>query len=184
MGKPVVAIVRYEKPIESVRRAVELCGGLDHLPTGSRVFIKPNIVFWTRKVVFPKWGVITTSRMVEDAVVLLKEHGVDHITIGEGMISLFKDKETPAHAFESLGYERLKKRYGVKAINVFERKYREVDMGNRDTLKFNAEILDSKFSFILSKDICQFDISGFYGRCKFCIIMSVVHGIITFIDKY
>jgi len=145
MSKPVVAIVRYEKPIESVRRAIELCGGLDHLPAGGRVFIKPNIVFWTRKVVFPKWGVITTSRMVEDAVVLLKEHGVDHITIGEGMISLFKDKETPAHAFESLGYERLKKRYGVEAINVFERKYREVDMGNGDTLKFNADILDSDF---------------------------------------
>jgi uncharacterized protein (DUF362 family)/Ni,Fe-hydrogenase III small subunit len=145
MSKPVVSIVRYEKPLESLRRAVDLCGGLDHLPPRARVFIKPNIVFWTRKVAFPKWGVITTSRMVEDAVILLKERGIDHITIGEGMVVLSSDKETPAHAFESLGYNELNKRYGVRAINVFEREFREVDLGNGDTLKFNADILDSDF---------------------------------------
>jgi len=27
MSKSVVAIVRYEKPFESVRKAIELCGG-------------------------------------------------------------------------------------------------------------------------------------------------------------
>jgi len=145
MGKPVVAIVRYEKPLESVRKAVELCGGLDHLPPNAKVFIKPNIVFWTRKIVFPKWGVITTSRMIEDIVVLLKEQGVDDITIGEGIVGRVKDKETPAHAFESLGYNLLNKRYGVKAINVFEREFREVDLGNGETLNFNADILDSDF---------------------------------------
>ncbi|MFO7599594.1 MAG: DUF362 domain-containing protein [Candidatus Desulfacyla sp.] len=145
MGKPVVAIVRYEKPLESLRRAVDLCKGLDHLPAHARVFIKPNIVFWTRKVAFPKWGVITTSRMVEDAVILLKERGIDHITIGEGMVVQTKDRKTPAHAFESLGYNVLNKRYGVKAINVYEREFREVEVGNGDTLRFNADILDSDF---------------------------------------
>ncbi len=48
MGKPIVAIVRYEKPLESVRKAVDLCRGLDGLSAHARVFIKPNIVFWTR----------------------------------------------------------------------------------------------------------------------------------------
>jgi len=145
MSKPVVAIVRYEKPLESLRRAVDLCKGLDHLPADARVFIKPNIVFWTWKVAFPKWGVITTSRMVEDAVILLKERGIDHITIGEGMVVQTKDRETPSHAFESLGYNVLNRRYGVKAVNVFEREFREVEVGNGDTLKFNADILDSDF---------------------------------------
>ena len=145
MSKSVVAIVRYEKPVESVRKAVDLCGGLDHMPAKAKVFIKPNIVFWTRKVAFPKWGVITTSRMIEDVVVLLKEQGIDDITIGEGMISLFKDKETPAHAFESLGYNLLNKRYGVKVVNVFEREFREVNLGNGETLNFNADILDCNF---------------------------------------
>ena len=73
MSKNRVAIVRYQKPLESVRRAVELCNGLDHLPSGARVFIKPNIVFWTKLVPFPKWGVITTTRVVEDVILLLKE---------------------------------------------------------------------------------------------------------------
>ncbi len=145
MAKPVVAIVRYEKPLESLRRAVDLCGGLDHLPANARVFIKPNIVYWTRKVAFPKWGVITTSSMIEDAVILLKERGIDDITIGEGMISLSKDNLNSLHAFESLGYNELNKRYGVKAINVFEGEFREVELGDGDTLKFSAHILDSDF---------------------------------------
>jgi len=87
MSKHLVSIVRYEKPLESVRKAVELSKGLDHLPSGAKVYLKPNIVFWTTAVPFPKWGVITTSRIIEDMVVLLKEHGVDDITIGEGMVT-------------------------------------------------------------------------------------------------
>ena len=145
MSKSVVSIVRYEKPLESVRKAIDLCGGLDHLPARAKVFIKPNIVFWTLKVVFPKWGVITTSRIIEDIVVLLKEQGIDDITIGEGIVGRVKDKETPAHAFESLGYNLLNRKYGVKAVNVFDREFREVDLGNGETLNFNTDILDSDF---------------------------------------
>jgi uncharacterized protein (DUF362 family) len=111
MTKSIVAIVRYENPLESVRKAVELSRGLDHLPSKAKVFIKPNIVFWTKEVPFPKWGVITTSRVIEDMVVLLKERGIDDITIGEGTVTRKpKDKESPAHAFETLGYNVLKKR--------------------------------------------------------------------------
>ncbi len=145
MGKPVVSIVHYEKNQESVRTAVELCGGLNHLLAKARVFIKPNIVFWTHKIPFPKWGVITTSRIIEEMVILLKEKGVEEITIGEGMVIMPNDRETPAFAFESLGYNLLKKRYGVKTINVHEQKFREVDLGNGDTLHFNTDILDSDF---------------------------------------
>ena len=56
MEKRIVAIVRFEKPLESVRRAVDLSHGLDHLPNKANVFIKPNIVFWTRTTPFPKVG--------------------------------------------------------------------------------------------------------------------------------
>jgi uncharacterized protein (DUF362 family) len=96
-----VAVVRYEGPLESVRRAVCLSCGLDRMPSQARVFVKPNIVFWSRAVPFPKWGVITTTRVVEDMIVLLKERGIDDITIGEGMVTMSPgDLETPAHAFE------------------------------------------------------------------------------------
>ncbi|HUU81497.1 MAG TPA: DUF362 domain-containing protein [Acidobacteriota bacterium] len=146
MRKPIVAIVNYENPLESVRKAVELSHGLDHLPANAKVFIKPNIVFWTKEVPFPKWGMITTSRVVEDMVALLKERGIDDITIGEGMVtSTPRDRETPAHAFETLGYNVLKKRYGIKYINIFERPFDKVDLGAGVVLNFNTDILHSDF---------------------------------------
>ncbi len=116
MNKHLVSIVPYVKPLESVRKAVELSQGLEQLPSNARVFIKPNIVFWTKAVAFPKWGVITTSRVVEDMIILLKERGIDDITIAEGTVTMNpKDFETPAHAFEMLGYGTLKKKYGEPA---------------------------------------------------------------------
>jgi uncharacterized protein (DUF362 family) len=146
MGKSLVSIVRYEKSEESVRKAVELSKGLDHLPSKASVFIKPNIVFWTKEVNFPKWGVITTSRVIEDMVILLKERGIDDITIGEGMVlGRAQDKETPAHAFESLGYNKLKEKYGVQSINTFERPFEEVDFGDGVVLNMNEDILHSDF---------------------------------------
>lgn len=120
--------------------------GLDHLPVKGKVFIKPNIVFWTRTTPFPKWGVITTSRVVEDMVVLLKERGIDEIIILEGITTFDpKDRETPAHAFETLGYSVLKKKYGVKTLNVFERPFKKVDLGAGVVLNFNEDILRGDF---------------------------------------
>jgi uncharacterized protein (DUF362 family) len=146
MEKRPVSIVRYEKPGESVRKAVELARGLEKLERGAKVLIKPNIVFWTRTVPFPKWGVITTSRVVEDMVEILKERGLEDITIGEGGVTLVpKDLETPAHAFETLGYNRLKKRYGVRVINIHERPFVEKDLGEGVVLKFNRDLLESDF---------------------------------------
>jgi uncharacterized protein (DUF362 family) len=146
VGKRIVAIVRYEKPLESIRRAVDLSRGLDHLPTKAHVFIKPNIVFCTRTIPFPKWGVVTTSRVVEDIVILLKERGIDEITLAEGMTTFDpKDRETPAHAFESLGYPVLRKRYGVKILNIFERAFKKIDLGAGVVLNFNEDFLQSDF---------------------------------------
>lgn len=146
MSESTVAIVRYKNPLDSVRETTERSHGLDHLPAHARVFIKPNIVYWTRAVEIPKWGVITTSRVVEDMVVLLKERGINDITIGEGMVTQDpSDRETPAHAFDRLGYNTLKKRYGVESINVFERPFVEVDLGQEVVLNFNRDILESDF---------------------------------------
>jgi uncharacterized protein (DUF362 family) len=146
MNKSTVAIVSYDKPEESVRQAVELSRGLDHLPAGAKVFIKPNIVFWTKAVPFPKWGVITTSRVVEDMIVILKERGIDDITIGEGTVTMSpQDLATPAHAFETLGYGKLKHKYGIKYVNIFERPFKKVDLGDGVEIRFNTDVLASDF---------------------------------------
>jgi uncharacterized protein (DUF362 family) len=144
--KSLVSIVRYEKPRESVRKAVEICRGLDHLPPKPRVFIKPNIVFWTVEANFPKYGVITTSRVVEDLVIVLKEYGVADIVIGEGtVLRPPQATEQQEHAFETLGYTALQKRYGVKLLNIWKRPFKQIDLGAGVILKFNADILESDF---------------------------------------
>jgi uncharacterized protein (DUF362 family) len=145
MERQIVSIVTYEKPFESVKKAVDLCNGLAHLPPKARVFIKPNIVWWTTEGVFPKWGSLTTSRVVEDIVVILKEHGIDDIIIGEGMVVDPKDIETPAAAFESLGYNALVKRYGIQCINIHDRPFQTVDLGSGNEIKFNKDMLESDF---------------------------------------
>lgn len=146
MEKPLVSIVRYQRPAESVRKAVDLSEGFAHFRPGDRVFVKPNIVCWTRKVSFPKWGVITTSRVVEDVVVLLKDLGAREIIIGEGTITHKPgDRETPAHAFETLGYNALARRYGVRTVNLFERPFRTVDLGAGVELSFAVDFLESDF---------------------------------------
>lgn len=132
MQNSVVSIVRYEQPLESVRSAVALCAGLDQLPPKANVIIKPNIVFWTQAVNFPKWGVITTSRVVEDIVVLLKERGIDNIAIAEGTVLRDpKDMQTQMHAFENLGYGVLKKRYGVNFLNIWERPFKKMHVSGK-----------------------------------------------------
>ncbi len=145
MTKKRVSVIRYEEPYKSLEKAVFDCRGLSHISAGSKVFIKPNVVFWTKACTFPKWGVITTSRVVEDMVALLKEHGVDDITIGEGIVADPEDTETPRDAFESLGYEKLRQRYGIKVINIMKRPFRKVDLSDGISLKYNSDLLESDF---------------------------------------
>ena len=141
-----VSIVKYTKPFESVRKAVELAGGFKGLATDAKVIIKPNIVMWTRDSTFPKWGIITTSRTIEDMVILLKEYGVSDITIAEGMVTMDpKDRDTPRHAFKHLGYEELRKRYTVKSINTMARPFKKISIDEDITLNFNADILASDY---------------------------------------
>jgi len=144
MNQHLVALGKYETPLESVRKVVDLCNGQALFKKGLRVCIKPNIVFWTRKVEFPKFGVITTSRIVHDMVHILSEHGVDDISIVEGSVTFNpKDSsEQSAHAYKSLGYEKLVKQYGVKTINVFDRPFETVDLGDGVVLKFNTDALN------------------------------------------
>ncbi len=144
--KNAVSIVRFQKPYDSVRKAVDLCGGLDHLPPNATVFIKPNIVSWSRFGPFPVYGFITTSRVVEDMVVILKERGVEKINIGEGLVLIDpRDRETPAHAFETLGYNTMKKKYGVNVVHLFDRPFEKVVFRDGTSLNLSTDFLNADF---------------------------------------
>ncbi len=135
-----------KNPWNPFEKLLNFLVALDHLPRGVNVLIKPNIAFWARAARIPKWGVITTSRVVEDMVVLLKEKGIDRITIGEGMVIMDpKDDTMPAHAFRTLGYETLKQRYGVNTVNLWDRPFQKKDLGDGIFLNYSTEILDSDF---------------------------------------
>ena len=69
-----VGLVKYKTPLESLKKAIDEAGGLGKISGNSKVLIKPNIVVWTIGTNFPKFGVITTARMIEDIVIILNEH--------------------------------------------------------------------------------------------------------------
>jgi uncharacterized protein (DUF362 family) len=139
-------IVRYRERYSSLKEAVEISGAFDTIKPGSKVFLKPNIVVWTRETVFPKWGVITTSAVVEDTIILLKERGVSDITIGEGIITMKpNDTETFTHAFESLGYNRLAERHGIKCMDIFSGPFTSIDISEDEKLRVNRDILETDF---------------------------------------
>lgn len=139
-----VGLVRYEEPFSSVAAAVEAAGGFGSVGPDTRVFIKPNIVCWTSATAFPKWGVITTSRVVEDVVRCLRDAGVGAILIGEGMVNLDrKDKTLADRAFRALGYETLARRYNLTMVDVFKRPFRKTTLADGLELSFNVDALES-----------------------------------------
>ncbi len=140
-----VAITKYQGR-ESIREALEISGALEKIPGNATVMIKPNIVLWTRKAPIPKWGMITTSRVIEEVVIFLKDRGIDNIIIGEGITTLQSgDRETPQHAFETLGYSTLAKRFGITCYNLLERSFEKVDPGIDVELKMSSDLLHSDF---------------------------------------
>ena len=144
LGK--VSIVKYKRPYDSVSKAIALSGAMDKLKKGDRVFLKPNIVFWSRHVPMPPWGVISTTRVVEDVVRELKKRGAGQIIIGEGTITNDPmDRKTSADAFEVLGYNKMAELYGIKVVNCFERDFQKVDIGGGIKLNFSKDLLDADF---------------------------------------
>ncbi|MEE8374175.1 MAG: DUF362 domain-containing protein [Dehalococcoidia bacterium] len=143
-----VAVVKYEKPLESLRRAVDLAGGLGDVSGGSKVFIKPNFCIWHEGVAFPKYGVLTTARLIEDMVILLKERGASDITIGEGVAEYVtkSDSESTFHLIaKGMGLDILRDRYGVALIDVHRSPFSKVS-ADGVTLSVNKDFLDADYT--------------------------------------
>ena len=140
-----VAVVNYERPLESLRKAVDLAGGLGDVSRDSKVFIKPNFCLWHEGVDFPKYGVLTTARMIEDMVILLKEHGVKDITMLEGIVEIERSTESTLQLVaKGMGLDILAERYGVKMIDVMKGSFAKVTAGDV-TLSVNRDILDADY---------------------------------------
>ncbi len=124
-----VSIVKYNGSLDSVRKAIDLCGGFEKLKPADKVLIKPNNCF--RHAITPPYGMVTTSTMLDMIVRLLKEHGCTDISIGEGAIIGIFDELDPytKHGFKGTGIDRVARKHGVRLIDFNEHPSQEVDLG-------------------------------------------------------
>jgi uncharacterized protein (DUF362 family) len=132
-----VAIVKYKESLESLKNAINLVGGLQGFSGASKVVIKPNLVQWPEGMDFPKYGVLTTARLIEELVLLLKEHGVQHISLVEGPAD-----GTFRLVASGMRLNLFAERYGVKLVDVFEDSFARVTAGDV-TLFASKTVLDA-----------------------------------------
>jgi len=128
MPKPVVSIVKHKNTYDSLREALELCGGLKGFNKSDKILIKPNLVAWDFDLPFPPFGVITTTSVIFALVQILAEEGFTDITVGEASLPL--RKKIGEAIYRELGYEKLKEKFGVKLVDFNEEKFEEVDFGD------------------------------------------------------
>ncbi len=118
-----VSVVRLDEPLGALKRAMELCGGLEGLGPGSRVFIKPNICLsrW-----MPLYGMVTTTSILEGLVRLLAERGCRDITIGEGPVDVLGSNIW--QGYRRMGIDTVARRYGIKLADLNRGPFRPVDL--------------------------------------------------------
>jgi uncharacterized protein (DUF362 family) len=124
-----VSLVKFDSSLDSLRKAIELCGGFDKLNRNDRVLIKPNNCF--RHRIMPPYGMVTTSWIIEGIVRLLLEHGCKDISIGEGAIIGIFDELAPytKRGFKGTGIEKIAKKYGIKLVDFNTDAFNELDLG-------------------------------------------------------
>jgi uncharacterized protein (DUF362 family) len=140
-----VAICKYERGQDVVKQAVEKADAFADLPKNAKVIIKPNIVVWL-DAPYPKYGVVTTSAVVEETVELLRAYGIDDIAIAEGSLQVDpQGQHIGAKSFEGLGYNKLKRRYGVKLWDVWERPFQKVEVAAGIRLRVNEDLMTADY---------------------------------------
>ena len=144
MAKQSVSIVRYLENHDTIKKALELCDGFKDLKPNDKVLIKPNIVFASRRKKVPLYGVVTTTRVIEDIIVLLREYGCNDITIGEGSPYHNELGLSTINGFQSTGLTRIAEKYGVKLVDFNKSEFKRVDLGPT-RVKLARESLESDF---------------------------------------
>jgi len=140
-----VAVQKFNRNNRTIEKAVESVNAFEHLPQNAKVIIKPNIVVWLNSP-YPKWGVITTSVIMEETIILLKEYGVTDISIAEGSLQMRRgEKHIGQKSFAGLGYDKLVKKYNVKLLDVWERPFEKKEIAKGLSLNVNADLLASDF---------------------------------------
>ncbi len=129
MSRPLVSIVGYKDPYNSLKQAIDLCFGIEDFKEQDRVLIKPNLVAWDFELPFPPFGVVTTAVLMEALIKILHDAGLHHITIGEAPLNVHK-KDMGHAIFKEMGFNKLQERYGVELVDFNVDEFEEVDFGD------------------------------------------------------
>ena len=109
-AKPIVSIVRVEdqRTHAAVAESIELLGGISRfIPSGARVFVKPNFVHW------PGYSGITNIWVVDAVVRLLSEAGAGEIILGDSPGDFYAPQ-----VYRARGVYHIAERYGVKVVDL------------------------------------------------------------------
>ncbi len=140
-----VAITKYDGSLESIKKGIELTDGLKGLKASDSILLKPNVVWGgggSKKL--PKFGFLTTSRVVEGIVSHLKEKGFDRISIGEGSIANDEVGSDTMKGFVWSGIKKATQRYGVKLIDFNKESYDKVELG-KHKVEISRAVIESDF---------------------------------------
>jgi len=121
--------VKYDGTFDSFAKALELCDGLDGLRTGDKVLLKPNILWGGTRGV-PPFGRVTTSKIVEYVLKVLRDRGCAGVAIGEGTIPNEELGSTTLRGFDWSGIGRVAKRHGARLVDFNSEPYEEVQLEN------------------------------------------------------
>jgi uncharacterized protein (DUF362 family) len=137
----IVSIVRFDGRLDSLKKAADLCAGFKDLKRNASVLIKPNICAGKNQSI-PPFGVVTTSLFLDLLIQILKDYGLQQITIGEGSIITYMSNT--ASAFSYAGIDRLSKTYGVKLIDLNKGPFQSISAHGFD-FEVAKAILEANF---------------------------------------
>jgi uncharacterized protein (DUF362 family) len=144
-GNMPVAVVRYDGTSAALKKAIELSNGFERLRPDSKVLLKPNIA-WAGRASrsSPKFGTVTTARVAEDLIRLLREYGCRDICIGEGTVLNRELGSNTSGGYRLSGMERVARQYGVRLIDFHQEPFTAVELDGVE-IRISAVALESDF---------------------------------------
>lgn len=168
-----VAIVKYDDTPNALRKAITLCDGFEKLKKGSKILLKPNTVWGSDSKKIPKYGFITTARIMEELIQLLSERGCKDISIGEGTIVNEELGSDTFQGYKWSGIERVAKKYGVKLIDFNQESHKKVELdGTEIGIAHRALESDFLVNIPVLKTHAQTKVSLGLKNLKGCLTMN------------
>ena len=164
-----VAIVKYTKGSNTVRKAIQLSEGFKNLNPSKSVTIKPNIVTGAGAKT-PRYGLVTSAELVEELFILLREYGCKKISLAEGSLLIPELKASTQSAVEWSGLGELARKYEVDVVDMNQGEFRTFEFGGHKIRISNVPFeTDFFINFPVLKTHAQTKVSLGFKNLKGCL---------------